>query len=276
MNAPKAFVIGWPVAHSRSPLIHRFWLERHGIEGDYLREAVEPDALDHFLSSFRARGFVGGNVTLPHKEAAARACRTLTDVAGRLGAANTLWIEDGRLRGDNTDVYGFSTNLDAGAPGWRGGGVAIVIGAGGASRAVLQALIEAQFRSVVVLNRTPARAEALAARFGPPVEAAGLDALDRRLPAADLIVNASSAGLDGNPGVDLDWSAARPDAVATDLVYAPPLTPFLQGALNRGLKVVDGLGMLMHQAVPGFERWFGTRPEVDGALRNLLVADLER
>jgi shikimate dehydrogenase len=272
----KAFVVGWPVAHSRSPLIHRFWLRRHGIEGDYCAEAVPPDSIDAFLTSFSARGYVGGNVTLPHKEAAFRACKQVTPVAERLAVANTLWLEDGAVCGDNTDGYGFAANLDERAPSWRRGSNALVIGAGGAARAVVLAVVEAGFSAVTVLNRTPARAAALALHFGPPVRGGGLEALQQSLPAADLIVNSTAAGLAGEAGLAVDWRAARADAIATDLLYVPLITPFLAGAAERKLTVVDGLGMLLHQAVPGFERWFGLRPEVDAELRDLVIADLER
>jgi shikimate dehydrogenase len=276
MNTRNAFVIGWPIAHSRSPLIHRFWLKRHAIDGDYSAAAVRPEDLDAFLRTMSERGFVGGNVTLPHKEAAFRACQRRTHVADRLGAANTLWLEEAVLAGDNTDVYGFMHNLDERAPEWRSGRSALVIGAGGSARAVLYALIDAEFRSVVVLNRTLSRADALARQFGPPVTAGGLDMLESELARADLVVNTTSAGLKDEAPLSIDWRAARPDAIATDLTYVPLITPFLHGAAERGLRIVDGLGMLLHQAVPGFERWFGVRPTVDEALRDLVAADIAR
>jgi shikimate dehydrogenase len=273
----KAFVVGWPIAHSRSPLIHRFWLKRYGIDGDYIAEAASPDEIASFFAGgFTAKGYVGGNVTLPHKEAAFRAAEAPTAVAKRLEAANTLWLEGEKLHADNTDVHGFLANLDESAPGWRRDENALVIGAGGASRAVLQALIEAGFKSVVLLNRTLSRAEALAAHFGGPVRAAGFGELVEALAAADFIVNATSAGLHDGEGLVIPWHAARESAIATDLVYVPLVTPFLEGARQRGLTIVDGLGMLLHQATPGFERWFGVRPVVDDELRALVVADLAR
>jgi shikimate dehydrogenase len=276
MIAPKAFVVGWPVAHSRSPLIHGFWLKRYGIEGTYVAEAVPPDAIDAFLRCFAERGYVGGNVTLPHKEAAFRSAAESSEVARRLEAANTLWLEAGTLHADNTDVHGFAANLDERAPEWRKGKSALVIGAGGASRAVLLALIDAGFVRIALLNRTPARAEDLARHFGGSVEAGGLEGLGEALAQADLVVNATSAGLHDAAGLAVPWHAAKMSAIVTDLVYVPLVTPFLQGALQRGLKVVDGIGMLLHQAVPGFERWFGVRPIVDEELRALVVADLVR
>lgn len=276
MTARKAFVAGWPVSHSRSPLIHRFWLERYGIEGDYLPEAVPPLSIGDFLRDIRRRGYVGGNITLPHKEAAFAACREMTPTARRLKAVNTVWLDGDVLHGDNTDAFGFAANLDQGAPDWRSASLALVIGAGGASRAVADALVEAGLPSVVVLNRTKTRAADLARQFGGRVTAGGLDEMPNFLPRADLIVNATSGGMTGEAGVDVDWRAARRDAIATDLVYVPLVTPFLKAAAERGLRTVDGLGMLLHQAVPGFERWFGIRPTVDAELRDIVVADIER
>jgi shikimate dehydrogenase len=270
-----AFVVGWPVAHSRSPLVHRFWLKRYSIDGDYRREAIPPDELPSFLGSLAARGYVGGNVTIPHKEAAFRACVETTAVARRLEAVNTLWLQGGSLCGDNTDAYGFAANLDEHAPAWRTGSTALVIGAGGAARAVVHALVAAGFGSIGVLNRTAERARALARHFGPPVQAGGLDAMPSWLAAADLVVNATSAEMTPHSGLAIDWSVARSGAVATDIVYVPLATPFLQGARCRGLVTVDGLGMLLYQAVPGFERWFGVRPEVDAELRAHVLADIE-
>lgn len=267
-------MVGWPIAHSRSPLIHRYWLRQHGIEGTYEREAVPPDALSPFLRQFGERGYAGGNVTLPHKEAAFIACAETTPVARRLRAANTLWMQDGALCGDNTDVFGFAANLDAEAPDWRDRASALVIGAGGAARAVVTAIVDAGFGSVTIINRTAARAHELATIFGLPVTSGALDDLPEALTRADLVVNATSAGLADGTDLPVDWSLARPDAIATDLVYVPLMTPFLRGAAARGLRVVDGLGMLLHQAAPGFERWFGVRPEVTAELRRLVVADL--
>lgn len=274
MSAPNAFVVGWPIAHSRSPLIHRFWLKRHGLEGDYRPEAVRPEAIEKFLSSFGERGYCGGNVTLPHKEAAFRACRSLAPVARRLKAVNTLWLEGAELAGDNTDAFGFAANLDDSVSDWREGKSALVLGAGGAARAVLHALAEAGYSAIHVLNRTPSRAEALAKHFGGAVRGGGLEAIPERLAGADIVVNTTSAGLHGEAPLAIDWCAARRDAIVTDLVYVPLMTPFLSAAAESGLRTVDGLGMLLHQAVPGFERWFGVRPEVDAELRSLVLADL--
>ena len=274
LPCPRAFVVGWPVAHSRSPLIHRFWLRRHGIDGDYCAEAIAPDAIEAFFATFGARGYCGGNVTLPHKETAFRACGRLTPTARRLAAVNTLWLEGATLCGDNTDAFGFAANLDDSVKDWRAGERALVLGAGGAARAVVQALLDAEYRCIVIANRTVSRAEALAAHFGAAVDGAGLEAVATALPASDLVVNTTAAGLHGADPLAIDWSGARHDAIVTDLTYVPLLTPFLDAAAARGLRIVDGLGMLLHQAVPGFERWFGVRPVVDDALRARVVADL--
>jgi shikimate dehydrogenase len=270
----KACVVGWPVAHSRSPLIHGLWLKRHGIAGEYGRCLVPPEEAAAFFAGFARSGLVGANVTLPHKETAFEAAQERTDVAARLGAVNTLWFDGGRLHGDNTDVYGFLANLDERALGWDAGGEALVLGAGGAARAIVFALVARGFAPVQVLNRTLGRAQALAAHFGAPVRAGPLAELAERLKAATIVVNTTSAGLHESGALDLDWRAAREDAIAADIVYVPLMTPFLAGAAARNLRVVDGLGMLLHQAVPGFERWFGVRPVVDEALRQAVLADL--
>ena len=277
MSCPKAFVLGWPVAHSRSPLIHGFWLRRYGIDGEYRPEAVRPEDVQAFLQSIQQNRLAGGNVTIPHKEAAFQACRERTATAQDIGAVNTLWLRDGRLCGDNTDAYGFSANLDEYAPAWRQGRSALVLGAGGAARAVVYAVLAAGFDRVWVLNRTVERAAALVHDLGAQARAGSFDLLPDLLPTADLVVNTvPGAGVAaGQGGLAVDWSVARSSAIATDIVYVPLLTPFLAGASRRGLKVVDGIGMLLHQAVPGFERWFGRRPEVDAELRSLVVADLE-
>jgi len=274
MTGRVACVIGWPVAHSRSPLIHRFWLQRHGIDGDYRREAVPPDAVAEFVGSLAARGYVGGNVTLPHKEAAFALCPEVTRVAERLGAVNTLWLRDGQLWGDNTDAYGFAANLDEQCPAWREARSALVLGAGGAARAVLQALLDSRVGTVAVANRTVSRAILLAERFGAPVEAFPFGSVPELLRNVDLIVNTTSADLTGGGGLAIDWSLAPRDAIATDISYVPLRTPFLAAAADRGLRTADGLGMLLHQAASGFERWFGLRPVVDEELRALVVADL--
>ena len=272
-----AFVTGHPVKHSRSPLIHRHWLREHGLAGSYDAIDVRPEDFPAFIDSVLSgeAGLVGGNVTIPHKEAAFARVERCDPVATELGAANTLWLEDGVLCAANTDGYGFCANMDTTAPGWSGHDHAVVLGAGGASRAIIWALRENGFRTIHVVNRTVARAQALADRFGPKVHAHGFDELSHVIKGAGLFVNTSALGMEGSAVPDIDFSAMRGDAVVTDIVYTPLMTPILSMARAHGLKTVDGLGMLLHQAVPGFEKWFGVRPEVTPALRALVVADLE-
>lgn len=270
-----AAIIGHPVAHSRSPLIHGYWLKQHGIDGDYGRLDVAPEAIEAFLADFPASGLIGANVTVPHKEAAFRAARERDPVAEALGAVNTLWLENGTLHGANTDVHGFLANLDAAEPEWaRALGEAVVLGAGGAARAVVYGLLSRGIDRVVVANRTLARAEALRDQFGPRVLPVDWRDLAGRLTGCRLLVNTTSLGMKGQPPLDLDLSALSPDAVVSDIVYVPLETPLLKVAKARGLKTVDGLDMLLHQAVPGFERWFGVRPQVTPELRALAIADL--
>lgn len=276
MSAPRAVVIGWPVRHSRSPMVHGHWLRAYGLEGSYERAEIAPEDFDAFVRGFADEGIVGGNVTVPHKEAAFRLVDDLDREAVALGAVNTLWIEDGKLLGANTDGLGFLANLDAGAPLWdKRRGVAVVLGAGGAARAVVHALKTRGFDRVVVVNRTAARAEAVAALAGPAGVAAGYDELWSWLPRAELLVNATSLGMTGKGPLDVHIGELAGDAIVNDLVYSPLETALLAEARGGGRHVVDGLGMLLHQAVPGFERWFGVRPEVTQDLRDLVEADIE-
>jgi shikimate dehydrogenase len=270
---PAACLIGWPAAHSRSPLIHHYWLRTLGIEGGYVIEAVPPDELQDFVFRLSLRGFVGANVTLPHKERALALSKP-DDRARAVGAANTLWYQDGELCSTNTDVEGFINNLDAGAPGWDKASDALVLGAGGASRAVVFGLIERGITRVHLANRTLARARALADQFGARVLPVAWDAIGDLLPRAGLLVNTTSLGMRGQPALELDVGLLPPDAVVADLVYVPLQTPLLAAARGRGLKTADGLGMLLHQAVRGFELWFEQRPEVTSELRALIEADL--
>ncbi len=275
MSFRRACVIGHPVAHSRSPLIHKHWLNELKIEGDYVRQDVPPDQIDAFLKNFSASGFVGANVTVPHKEAAFRSLKNADPVAAYLKVANTLWLEEGVLNGMNTDVYGFLAHLDESAPDWnQRTETAIVLGAGGAARAIVYALIERGLEKIFVVNRTLSRAEALAADFGKKIIAADWAALPKRLREASLLVNATSLGMTGQPPLEIDLKPMKKDATVYDIVYVPLETPLLAAARKRGLRTVDGLGMLLHQAVPGFERWFGVRPQVSGTLRAILLQDL--
>ncbi|MGB8817850.1 MAG: shikimate dehydrogenase [Rhizobiaceae bacterium] len=269
-----AFVCGHPVNHSRSPLIHGHWLQGYGIAGTYRAIDVAPDRFESFATTLAAQGFAGGNVTIPHKEAACRLVQVLDPLAGLIGAANTLWFEDGTLHATNTDAHGFAANLDALAPGWEEAETGLVIGAGGASRAIIHALLEAGIKSVHVANRTQSRAQELAHRFGPRVTVHPFSALNEIAPDARLVVNTTSLGMKGEGSIPLDMSQLKPGTLVTDIVYVPLITPFLQSAMDHGLPVADGLGMLLHQAVPGFEKWFGIRPAVTAELRSLIIADL--
>jgi shikimate dehydrogenase len=274
-KAPTACLIGWPAAHSRSPLIHHYWLRTLGIEGGYLIEAVPPDEFQDFVFRLSLRGFVGANVTIPHKERAL-ALSAPDDRARAVGAANTLWFQDGELRSTNTDVEGFINNLDAAAPGWDGARDALVLGAGGAARAVVFGLVERGFARVHLVNRTMERARAVADQFGPNVHPAAWDAIADLLPRAGLLVNTTSLGMHGQPALEVDVDLLPQQAVVADLVYVPLETPLLAAARGRGLKTADGLGMLLHQAVRGFELWFGQRPQVTSELRALVEADLTK
>jgi shikimate dehydrogenase len=269
-------VIGWPVAHSRSPLIHGYWLETYGLRGRYEKQPVPPEDFPAFLDRFAESGFIGANVTVPHKELAYELVERREPAAEAVQAVNTIWLDDGQLVGDNTDVYGFLANLDEGAPGWDGGGRASVIGAGGAARAVLKGLIDRGFSEIRLANRTFAKAQGLAEAFGPAVQPVAWEERDAILDGCALLVNTTSLGMEGSPALEIDLAALAEGAVITDIVYVPLQTPLLGVAEARGLRTVDGLGMLLHQAVPGFARWFGVRPEVTPELRARIVADIEQ
>ncbi len=273
--AVKAFVCGHPIAHSRSPLIHGFWLRQYGIVGSYEAIDVVPEAFGQFAATLADQGFSGGNVTIPHKEAAFAAVARRDPAAEMIGAVNTLWLDDGQLVGGNTDAEGFAANLDEFAEGWEGRGPAVVLGAGGAARAVIHALKERGVPDIRIVNRTLARAQELADRFGAGVSAHAIDATSELLGDAGLLVNTTALGMDGNAGLAADPEHLPDGAIVTDIVYVPLETPLLAAARRRGLKTVDGLGMLLHQAAPGFARWFGVRPQVTAGLRSLIVADME-
>ena len=268
-----ACLIGWPAAHSRSPLIHHYWLRTLGIEGGYVIEAVPPDEFKDFLFRLSHRGFVGANVTIPHKERALALSKP-DERARAVGAANTLWYQDGELCSTNTDVEGFINNLDSSAPGWDRAEDALVLGAGGSARAVVFGLLERGVKRVHLANRTLERARALSGQFGARVLPVAWDAIGGLLPRAGLLVNTTSLGMHGQPALELDVGLLPSHAVVADLVYVPLQTPLLAATRARGLKTADGLGMLLHQAVRGFELWFGQRPEVTSELRSLVEADL--
>lgn len=271
-----ACLIGWPAAHSRSPLIHKYWLNSFGIEGDYRIEAVKPDELAAFVARLDERGYAGANLTIPHKEQVL----ALADADARaraVGAANTLWFEGGTLRATNTDVEGFIANLDASAPGWdRASGEALVLGAGGAARAVLFGLIERGVETIHLVNRTLPRAEQLARQFGAGVKPAAWDRLATLLPRTALLVNTTSLGMKDQPPLEVDVGLLPAGATVADAVYIPLDTDLLRAARTRGLRTADGLGMLLHQAVRGFSLWFGRMPHVTAELRALVEADLKR
>ena len=264
-----AGVLGDPIAHSKSPRLHAHWLARHGIDGAYVPLHVRAEDLADTLRLLPRLGFAGVNVTIPHKAAALAAATTATDRARRIGAANTLTFADAGIEADNTDAPGFLANLDA-AGAWPTDRPAVVLGAGGAARAILVALQERGVPSIRLANRTEATAEALAAELGPGIATTPLAAPDLR--DAGLVVNTTSLGMRGQPPLDLDLGPLPSDALVTDIVYAPLETPLLAAAAARGLRTVDGLGMLLHQAAPGFARWFGVEPEVDDALRAAVLA----
>ena len=279
-KARAACLIGWPAAHSRSPLIHHYWLRTLGIAGGYSIESVPPEGFAEFVLNLSTHGYVGANVTIPHKE------RVLTLTAPdrrarAVGAANTLWYDGDKLCSTNTDIEGFINNLDASAPGWDSAGDALVLGAGGSARAVVFGLIERGIKRVRLANRTPERAQALADEFD--VKAREFDAgvvpvawqeIDRILPGSGLLVNTTSLGMSGQPELEIDVGLLPTNATVADLVYVPLMTPLLAGARGRGLKTADGLGMLLYQAVRGFELWFGQRPEVTPELYAHVEADL--
>ena len=267
----RAGVVGHPVKHSRSPIIHGYWLEQFGINGRYDRYDVKPEDFPHFVKTLSEQGLQGVNVTIPHKEAAFLALDEATDRARRLKAANTLWFENGKLWGDNTDSIGFLANLDQGHPGWDiNAKNALILGAGGAARAIIAGLQERNIEKITIVNRTRERAEELALMSGGQVAVAEWSKLSFQLESADLVVNTTSLGMSGQPDLDLSLDPLGKNALVTDIVYVPLETNLLKQARLRGNPVVDGLGMLLHQAVPGFEHWFGKRPVVTDELRHLV------
>ena len=267
-----AGVIGDPIAQSRSPRLHGHWLQRYGIDGHYVPLHVRPDTLRATLQLLPDLGFRGVNCTIPHKEAAFRMASQATDRARAVEAANTLtFTEDGGFVADNTDGHGFVENLRQTAPAWSVARPALVLGAGGAARGIVAALLQAGVPSVTVANRTHARAEALARLFGPSVTCLDWTAAPAALARHGLLVNTTSLGMTGQPALGFDLSALSEDTTVADIVYAPLVTPLLAEAAARGAQVVDGLGMLLHQAAPGFERWFGRRPTVDEDLRRAVL-----
>jgi shikimate dehydrogenase len=270
-----AGVMGWPVSHSRSPLLHNFWLNEYGIDGAYVPLAVAPEAFERSLGALASLGFAGVNVTVPHKEAAFAAVDETDQLAKRIGAVNTIvFDEDGRAHGSNTDAFGFVEGLRSRSPGWSGAaGPAVVFGAGGAARAIVAALQDEGAPEIRVVNRTEARGQQLVEEFGTPLNGVVWDQRSDALDGAALVVNTTTLGMVGKPPLDFALDNLPKDAVVNDIVYTPMMTPLLMAAAARGNPVVDGLEMLLHQARPGFALWFGAEPEVTDRLRAAVLGD---
>ena len=272
----RAGVMGWPVEHSRSPLLHGFWLKQHGIDGTYELLPVRPERLETALRGLADQGFAGCNLTVPHKQAALAMVDHVDATAARIGAVNTIIVRrDGTLEGRNTDAFGFRENLRAARPGWRASaGPAVVLVAGGAARAVVAALLDDGAAEICLVNRSRDHAAALAAALGGPITVIDWSRRATALGKAALLVNTTSLGMAGQPPLDLLLDTLPQTAIVNDIVYAPLETPLLAAARRRGNPVVDGLGMLLHQARPAFAAWFGVTPEVTPALRQAVVAGL--
>jgi shikimate dehydrogenase len=273
-DIPRAGVIGNPISHSLSPKLHNYWLKRYGLAGEYTALQVTDDQLEQTIRSLPAKGFIGANVTLPHKISVMQFAQHVTDRATLIGAANTLiFKEDGRIFADNTDGYGFMANLRQGAPGWDPkAGPAAIFGAGGAARAIIVALADAGVPEILLSNRTRLKAEALRAEVGARITVVDWVQAGSMLAEANTVINTTSLGMQGAQEFKVSLDDLNPNAVVTDIVYNPLRTPFLNAAEAMGCTTVDGLGMLLHQGVPGFERWFGARPEVDEETRRAVLA----
>jgi shikimate dehydrogenase len=276
MSVKKACVIGHPISHSRSPMIHGHWLKTYRLDGSYGREDVPPDVFDDFIAHRFRDIYIGGNVTLPHKEAIFNRVDRAMPHAEKLKAANTIWFENGQLIGDNTDSFGFLANLDQLANGWdQHLQKAVVLGAGGASAAIIAGLIERGAAEIILVNRSRDKAAMMAERFAnAPIGIASFDDVAAVLKNADILVNTTSLGMIGQPDLAIDLNVLPIETIVTDIVYVPLETALLRQARLRGNKIVDGLGMLLHQARPGFERWFGILPEVTPELRKLVEDDI--
>jgi shikimate dehydrogenase len=272
----KACVIGSPISHSRSPLIHGYWLKSHGIVGRYEKREVKPEELPAFLNALIAEGYVGCNVTVPLKEEAARLIPNLSDDARFLGSANTVYFEDGSLHATTTDGDGFYNNLVATIPDFEPDGkTVLMLGAGGSARAILSKLRHLPFAKILIANRTETRAKDLASKLGTKAQAVAFSSISNHLPRIGLLVNTTTQGMNGKDDIDLPLEKLHSDAVVADIVYVPLETNLLYQARTLGLRTVDGLGMLLHQAVPGFEKWFGRKPEVTQELYDLVARDID-
>ena len=279
-SVKKTFVCGWPIEHSRSPLIHNFWIEKYQLNGSYEKIAVEPGKLAQHFSTLQDQGFAGGNITIPHKEEALKLVDRVERSARKIGAVNTVWFEDEKLIGDNTDWIGFSANLDQGAPGWDNPDAkektALVIGAGGAARGIIFALIDRGFKKVHLANRTITKAQNLADEFGSEIIPTNFEQMNQIEREINLVVNTTSLGMNNEGVIPIDFNRLSKSTIITDIVYTPLETQFLQTAKDHGFRTVDGLGMLLHQAAPGFVRWFGLKPDVDNELRQLIINDIQK
>ncbi len=277
----RAFVVGFPISHSRSPMIHNFWLKKYEIKGEYLARSVDKDKIQFFIKNFENEGFCGGNVTIPYKEIAFANCNEVTEEARKTRAVNTVWLDSGRRLGDNTDIEGFLANIDSEAPAWdENCGHAAIIGAGGAARAVIAALARRGVPEITIVNRSLERMEHLVQEISGwgfrKIQPRRLEPGHTSFDEANLLVNTTSLGMVGQPPLDVSLERLSAEAIVYDIVYAPLETNLLREARNRGLRIVGGLGMLLHQAAPAFERWFGMRPEVTPDLRRLVEQDLLR
>jgi shikimate dehydrogenase len=272
----EASVIGWPISHSRSPLIHNYWLNKHGVDGNYTKQAVAPDDLPQFLNGLREGPRVGANVTLPHKQNAVTQVDMVDDRVRRIGALNTIWRENGKLCATSTDGAGFVANIYSKLPSFNLSGATVtILGAGGSTRAIIDEVLRAGVDRISVSNRTLSRAETLARHFGERVHVVEPGALKDVFLDTDLLINTTSAGLNGEGELPLPWDSLAHTAVVADIVYTPLITPFLLTAKSREHATIPGLGMLLYQAVVGFEKWFGVRPQVTQTLYDLVARDID-
>jgi shikimate dehydrogenase len=271
----KLCVIGWPISHSRSPLIHNYWIKKHGLEGSYGKHPVEPDALQSFVENFKSSGFSGCNVTVPHKETIISFLNHVDDQAKRLVAVNTLYLKNGEIRGANTDGEGFGAHLQQSHPAFQiKGSHIVVIGAGGAAKAIIGTLLDKGAKEILLVNRSVDRVKSIQDQFGAEIKYLGNAPNKEALRNCHLLVNTTSLGMQGQPPLHITLDTLNPQAIVADIVYVPLETEFLKRAKARGNPTLSGLGMLLHQAVRGFELWFGVRPEVTPELHDLVVADL--
>ena len=273
-TAPVVAILGYPIHHSKSPRMHGYWLDQAGVLGYYVPLEIHPDNFEDALKNMPKQGFRGANVTIPHKERALEIADYVSERAKRIGAANTLYFDaDGKIHADNTDGYGFITNLKKGAPEWNAkAGPALVLGAGGAARAILDALITEETPKLYLTNRTKERAQALASEFGDTVEVLDWDNKNVVVSEVKTLINTTSLGMNGKGDLGLDFSQLTSAITVTDIVYTPLETDLLKHAKQRGCTCVDGLGMLIYQGVPGFSNWFGENPKVTDELRELLLS----